>query len=204
MMKMSVCPYCRSRTPEGATCAYCGSPLGERDVEVHFPALVSVQKQRLNTLLGTGIPIAAATTFISPFLTGPLHFLVSVPILVMATGMAVNSQLVFPVQWLLSRPRRFLARWTRRLCFYSVAFWGFAVAVTPIVGALAGAATFAGLSVATHRYMMWNAKLDFEGTPIRGFERVILIGAGITALVLAAIFVTVTALLAWLVSSIAR
>lgn len=204
MLKMSVCPYCRSRTPEGATCAYCGSPLGERDVEVHLPALAPVQKQRLNRLLRTGIPIAAAATFISPFLTGPLHLLVSVPVLVVATGLAVNSQLVFPVQWLLSRPRRFLARWTRRLCFYSVALWGFAAAGTPIVGALAGVATFAGLSVATHRYMMWNAKLDFEGAPIRGFERAVLIGAGLAALVLAAIFVTVTALLAWLVSLIAR
>ena len=204
MLKNMVCPYCRSRTPQGTACEFCGSSLAERDVDVHFESLVPAQMRRLKTLLQLGVPIAAVITFISPLLTGPLHLLLSVPALVIATAIAVRIELVTPVQWLLSRPRRFISRWTRRMCFYPAAFWGFAIAGTPIFGALAGAATFAGLSIATHHYMMWNAKLDVNRVPIRGLERVILVSAALAALALTAIFVTATALLAWLVSHFGR
>ena len=173
------CPWCLEplASAKAAACERCRRPLVDdqglrlRPIDLRYDSIVAKQRQSLFRYLTWGTPAAALLSLASPFVTGPLHFVVSVPVLVIAHGITQHLTLLRRPRGFLGRRRHFLSRTTFRLAFYPAALFGYAHGVIPFAGAVLGALTFGGLSLLANEHVMWSLRLERERKPLTRTEK---------------------------------
>jgi hypothetical protein len=91
-------------------------------------------------------------------------------------------------------------RWITRLVILWGGALGYGFTVLPVVGALCGVVTFAGLTSVVHTYTVWSLRREQAGAPLTAWEKLVLVTlAGLTVLV-ALLLVLAAVLLGWTVS----
>jgi hypothetical protein len=201
-MASTLCPYCKQLVRrDAAACDACqrslfdhaGNPVRDIDVPERWNRVIARQSFAFRQLLIWGTPAATLICLVSPFLTGPLHFLISAPALTVAHGLLLYYRVISAGQRLLGRRRRFIVRTTRRLFFYPLALFGYMSGGAPLAGALVGAATFAGLTALVTWHIQWGMRLEKEHRSLTTAEK-ILFGL---VFVMALLVVALIGLLVW-------
>ena len=180
---LAICPWCRTSLPVGpapSACQTCDRPLlneaGERlrEIDLVYPQLVREQESKLGTFLRTGLPIAAIASIPAPFLHGTIGAL-SIPMFVLAHMIPLRVYLLKRPRQLLGRRRRFFTRQISRWSFLILAAVGYSLTTIPVAGIAIGAATFAGITLITYRYLMWSLQQELERKPLQLWEKLVLV-----------------------------
>lgn len=193
------CPWCLEplATIGSNACSRCGRPLVDnsglrlRPIDLRYDSIVTRQKKSLIRYLYWGTPAAALASLASPFVTGPLHFVISVPVLLIIHAFTQHLTLLRYPRSFLGRRRHFLSRTTFRLAFYPLALFGYAHGVIPVAGAAVGALTFSGLSLLAHTHVMWSLRLEHDRRPLTAPEKFFF---AVVVCILVGIIATVTTL----------
>jgi hypothetical protein len=204
-MLKRVCPWCRSEIAReaAATCPVCdrtltdaaGSPL--REIDLRYDAVVARERERRKVFLIRGTPIAALVSLGAPLFHASLALALSVPLFMIAHGVAQRLYLVREPRRLLGRRRRFFARHIARWTFVLLTALGYAMTAIPVAGVLAGIVTFAGVTWLTQEHLMWSLGQERRRQPPRLWEKLVLAAIVLTLCGIA--FVAATfGYLAWL------
>jgi hypothetical protein len=201
-MASALCPYCKQPVlRDDQSCEACkralvdhaGNAVRDIDVPERWNRVVEGQSRAFRALLIWGTPVVALLCLVSPFATGPLHFLISAPVLTVAHGLVLYKPVISAGQRLLGRRRRFIVRTTRRLFFYPLALFGYMSSGAPLAGAVIGAATFAGLTALVTWHTQWGMRLEKEHRSLTVAEKVLFS----LVFVLALLVIVLIGLLIW-------
>lgn len=182
-----ICPWCRSELAReaGVACPVCARPLVDesgnalREVDLVYDRVVAAEREKRKAFLIRGTPVAALVSLGGPLIHGALAFIVSVPLFMLAHGIALRLVLVREPRRLLGRRRRFFARHIARGIFLVLTAIGYSLTSIPAAGAVAGAITFAGVTWLTQEHLMWSLRQERLRHPPHAWEKIAL-----TALVL--------------------
>jgi hypothetical protein len=154
-------------------------------------------------MIAGGVAVAAIS-----LLMPLLHVAVvaAVPLLAVAHLVLVRLVLVRSSTRLLGSSRRRFVRWFGRMAFLWIGVPGYGLTTIPVLGVIAGAGTFAGLTAAMHHYVLWGLGRESRREPLVFWERALVLGLiALTILVLAAalaiaavVGLSVSALVSWL------
>lgn len=179
-MPEDVCPCCATPlVANSCTCRGCGialsrddgSPIGK--IDCLYPHLVARNQRRFIRMMWIATPVAGVALALSAIVTGPLHILLAAPV-VTAVHVATLWWLFLPrVGGVLSPRRRFVARVTRRLMFYPLAYVGYAAAVVPVAGLFIGGAVAAGLTAGVHFHTVRVLRLEYDREALTPAEKVL-------------------------------
>jgi hypothetical protein len=204
------CPWCCEPLPwrarRAATCPHCERPLRVeegaelRPVDLRCDEVVAAQRQAFLRLLQFGLPVAAVVALLMPF----VHLAAAglVPLLVVVHLVTVRLLLVGRGRRLLGSARRLFNRWISRLSFLWLGVPGYGLAAVPVVGVLAAAVTFAGLTALVHQYTLWSLERERQRLPLALWEKLVLILLAVLTVVALAVLVVVVVVVglsvAWL------
>jgi hypothetical protein len=182
----------------------CDRPLADesgnqlREVDLVYDAVVARERARRMTFLARGTPLAALVSLGAPLLHGALAF-VSIPLFMIAHGVALRLYLVREPRRLLGTRRRFFARHIARGTFLVLTAIGYALTAVPAAGAIAGAITFAGVTWLTQEHLMWSLAQERRRQPPLLWEKLVLAGIVLTVLGILAAAVAFGYVTWWLV-----
>ena len=176
---MSRCPWCAEKySGKPAACPACGRLLTNeqgdpiRPIDVIYDDLVRHQHATASHLMLWGSLGFGLASLAVPLLN------IAAPI---AAGMLLVTQMVVlrivlarrPMQFLGAR-RRLYVRWITRLGLIVVGTFGYGATLAPIAGAIAGSATFAALTFATHRYILRSLEREKNRRAPELWEKIVL------------------------------
>jgi amino acid transporter len=149
-----------------------------------------------------GVPVVAVVALTMPF----LHFgaVALAPLLAVIHLVAARWYLVGESLRLLGRTRRQFNRWLARFSFLWVGVPGYAAMVTPLLGILVGAATFAGLTSIVHLYARWSLEQEHRRLPLLTWEKTLMTVLAVATLLLVAILVALAAAMGWSVAALSQ
>jgi hypothetical protein len=176
------CPWCRSDLDRNGetTCPICERPLADddgnalREIDLVYERVVDDERERRKRFLIRGTPIAAAVSLGGPLIHGALAFVFSIPLFMIAHGIALRLCLVREPRRLLGKRRRFFARHIARWTFIVLTAIGYSLTSIPAAGAVAGALTFAGVTWLTQEHLMWSLRQERLRHPPELWEKLVL------------------------------
>lgn len=177
MISRTICPWCRSDlsgdTPP--VCPTCERNLFDdagnalREIDLVFDRVENEERKRRTRFLLVGTPIAALASLVAP--AGHGFFL---PVLMLAHAVSQHLYLVREARQLLGGRRKFFARNIARGTFLIMSGVGYSITTIPILGVLAGAITFSGVTWITQVHLMWSLGQERERKPTEAWEKVVL------------------------------
>lgn len=201
------CPWCLGRLERAArqapACPRCGRArfdaqgLPLRPIDVRFDRLVAEQATRFDLLIRLGPAVAGVALLPLPLLHLTLTPLLVVPLLLAATLISLNLFLYRPARRTLGPTRRLFHRWLARLGVVWVGAPLYSLSTIPVLGALIGAGTFAGLAWALHHYTLWSLGRERDRRPLAVWERVTLIVLTVLLLIVLNLLLLLTVLVGW-------
>lgn len=182
------CPWCRSDIPRDALtrCQVCDRPLTDeegntlREIDLTYDSVVAIEHTRRKTFLVRGTPVAALISLGAPMIHGALAFVFSLPLFMLAHGIALRIYLVREPRRLLGKRRRFFTRHIARGTFVLLTAIGYSLTTIPVTGAIAGALTFAGVTWLTQEHLMWSLRQEHDRQPPVLWEKLVLAGIVLT------------------------
>ena len=126
----------------------------------------------------------------------------AVPLLTVASLVLVRLVLVRDACRLLGRSRRRFVRWLGRLGFLWIGIPGYGLTMVPVLGVVAGVATFAGLTTAMHHYVLWSLGREYRRQPLMVWERVLVIALILLTVAAGVVLVVLLAAIGWSVSAL--
>lgn len=194
MAAKQICPWCRSEISRdaGAACPVCERTLLDgdgkrlREIDLVYDSVVADELVRRRKFLIRGTPIAALVSLGGPAIHGALAFVFSLPLFMLAHGIALRIYLVRQPRRLLGKRRRYFTRHIARGAFIILTAIGYSFTSVPAVGAIVGALTFAGVTWLTQAHLMWSLRQERLRHPPALWEK----------LALAAIVSTIVGILA--------
>jgi hypothetical protein len=136
--------------------------------------VVAEEWERRKRFLVRGTPIAALVSLGGPLIHGALALVFSIPLFMLAHGIALRLYLVREPRRLLGRRRRFFARHIARATFLLLTAIGYSLTSIPGAGAIAGAVTFSGVTWLTQEHLMWSLKQERLRHPPELWEKLVL------------------------------
>jgi len=212
----SQCPWCLEpfgwRQRRADTCPHCGKPLagdaGElRTIDLRYEEVRAAQEVRFREVFWCGLAVAIMLFFVLPLvnLVVPifaLSHLLAVPVILAAHLLTISLALTRRARRLLSPTKHLFLRWITRLTFLWVGGIGYGLTGFPILGAVVGAGTFAGLTCFAHRYTLWSLEREHQRKPLAGWEQLVLLTLVVLTVVLFLVLVGGALLLGWSVSKL--
>lgn len=133
------------------------------------------------------MPVAAVIALMLP----ALHLAAAAvaPVLAVVHLVTVRLVLVGRGRRLLGTARRMFHRWITRLSFLWIGVPGWGLGAVPFLGVVAGAGTFAGLTVLAHHYTLWSLERERSRQPLALWEKLVLAALAILTVVLLALLV---------------
>lgn len=157
-----VCPICERQLYDES-----GNAL--REIDLVFERVASVERERRTRFLLVGTPIAALAALVAPAGHG-----LFIPVLMLAHAAGQHLFLVREAQRLLSGRRKFFARNIARGTFLILSGIGYSITTIPILGVVAGAVTFSGVTWITQEHLMWSLRQERERKPPERWEKIVL------------------------------
>lgn len=145
-----------------------------REIDLVYDRVVAEETAKRKQFLVRGTPIALVVSLGGPLIHGALAFVFSIPLFMLAHGIALRLCLVREPRRLLGRRRRFFARHIARGTFIVLTAIGYSLTSIPAVGAIAGAVTFAGVTWLTQEHLMWSLHQERLRHPPRLWEKLTL------------------------------
>lgn len=178
-----ICPWDGETRLSGAprNCPRCGRPLHRPDgarlrrLDILAERLRPRLEQYFERLLEAGGACAAGVFIVAPVLHLAVSPLIAGPSFLIAHMIACRVLFVAPVRRLLSGRRRFLVRWIPRMAFLWLGGIGYTVTAVPVVGALAGLASFIGLSFLAYHYSLRCLARELEGAAPEWWETALVV-----------------------------
>lgn len=173
-----------------------------RPVDVCHDEVVAEQRRRYLSFLKVGVPVAAAVGLLMPALH--LGAAAVAPLLAVVHLVTVRVVLVGRSRRLLGTARRLFHRWITRLSFLWVGVPGWGLSAVPLLGVLAGAGTFAGLTALVHHYTLWSLERERSRQPLAVWEKLVLAALAILTVALLVLVVVAAVVLGAAVSWVAE
>ena len=189
-----------------AECPHCGRELGEeaepKALELRYARVEAAQSAAYRKLLTFGTPVVAAIALGMPFVH--LGALAVVPLLVAIHLVAVRVVLVRDAQRMLRPVRRLLNRWLARFSFLWIGIPGYGAMTLPVVGVVAGAATFALLTTIVQISTAVSLERERAGKELARWEKLVPVVLALITIILILAAILVAVLLSWSVSSVMK
>jgi len=80
--------------------------------------------------------------------------------------------------------------------------FGYGLTTLPLVGAIAGVATFVGITTGAHRYVLWSLDREYRRQPLVIWEKLVLFGLAALTLCLFVALVAGALVIGWSVSQL--
>jgi len=204
---VSRCPHCLEALPRelaDGICPRCG--LATRDasgrlltpLDVSWDRVAASQEAAFRRLITTGTPVAALVSLALPLFHAVLTPAAVASLMVIAHLIVLRLYLVKEVRLYLGPRRRFFHRWIVRLVIMTAGLWGYGLTLVPVAGGVAGAVTFASLTLFAYRYGMHALREERERAPMASWEKALLLVFALGALATLALLIAATVLLTWL------
>lgn len=182
------CPACgRSQTADD------GSDL--RLIDIVYEDVVARQRAAYRDVMIGGTTGYAAVAIAAPLVA--IAAPVVVGVLLTVHLLILRLHLFRRSIRLLSPKRRFFVRWITRLGLIVAGTFGYSSTLAPVVGAVTGAATFAGLTAATNYYVLRSLKRERLGLPLELWEKITLALLAVLATGLILGLIAIALLIGW-------
>ena len=169
---------------------------------MRFDLVEAAQADGYLRLLTWGLPITAVVGIVMPL----LHFgaLAVVPLLLATHLVVCRLVLVRNAQRLLGPVRRLLNRWLARFAFLWIGLPGYGAMTVPLVGVVAGVATFAVLTSVVHVSTVWSLQRERNGRALAPWEKAVPIVFAVLTIGFVLLAVTLAMAFGWSVIAIAE
>jgi hypothetical protein len=173
-----------------------------RPVDVRYQRVEDAQCERFRRLLTIGVPVVAVIALTMPFLH--LGAVAMAPVFAVTHLIVARWYLTGETLRLLGGTRRRFNRWLARFVFLWIGVPGYAAMVTPLLGVVMGAATFAGLTSIVHYYARWSLEQESLRQPLLRWEKALLTVLAIITIVALLVVTGLAAVLGWSMSALAQ
>ncbi len=212
----SQCPWCLEplglRQRRADSCPHCSRPLtgvsGElRAIDLRYDEVRAAQEVRFWEVLWCGLAVVIVLFIVLPLVNVvvpilALSHLVAVPVVLAAHLLTVSLALTRRARRLLGPTRHLFLRWITRLTFLWIGGIGYGLTGVPLLGAVVGAGTYAGLTYFAHRYTLWSLEREHRRQPLAGWEKLLLLALVVLTVLLLVLVVSGALLLGWGVSKL--
>lgn len=196
------CPWCLEPTDRGvASCASCGNALRDaagrelRPVDVRWSKVEAEQWERFRITMLAGTPAVAIIALVAPAM--PVIGTLVAAILVAGHLVVLRLVVLGHVMPMLGGRRRMLCRWVSRLAVLWVGVPGYGVALVPLAGAAAAAATFAGVTAFVYWYGLRSLYRERDRAKPPAWETAIVLALVAVTLIVLVALVALAVLLGW-------